>query len=281
MNKRKALPLLFLLPLLASCGTQEKNLSRDFQLFRNGDSAFGSVEESYNGYLNSLEVDYLIKEMDAGGSISVFLGSPTCHYCEQFKDTAISFLKENHADVTYINTNKSGNSVSSDNPGENIKKLREYFGTNAEYDEARPFLAATPTWYQAKKDNAKITAYGAVSASQLKTGFFYRGSLLDIYKFSSLDNVEKALAYSNAPVGLFDSSNSDNLSSYYSLIHPIAKEQDKSLYLIDLARVDDNDKSDILEYFNTSDSSKFLLKYNSLISSGDEAIKSLNDYYDK
>ncbi len=245
-NKIRLFSLLCL--LLPACSPSKGSYldpDKEYQLFRNGDLFLTDFESaSYQDVASVVSMEKLLPELELGVSVNIFHSSPTCTTCKEFESTFVSFLKETYLDVVFWESSDVLFQA-------NRSKFIEYFGEeNIETSLDYPFMRATPTWYYASKESGcKIANWGGANRKTLKANFFSRGSITNLYKFSSIKALKKGLEKNpNALVFYYDPSLPENAKSFTQL-YAHAKASNRDTYLVDLSRVKEKEKENVSAYF--------------------------------
>ncbi len=242
---KKSFLVLFLPLLLVSCQkSNDQNTpdeTKDFQLIRNGDllSYEFNDEATYENLGNGLNEKNL--DFSLGEGVTFIYTSQNCHACQAFKDTFVSFIKETNLDIYVLNSTTTFSNY-----------MYSHFGEeNIEKDDEHPFLKNTPSWYYAsEKGKVKIANWGAETSKALKRNFFSKASISYIYKFSSIEKLEKGLGNNgDSLIYYLDYENNDSVSFYKDSLFPLAKKSLKKTFVIDSLRLTNEEKITARSYF--------------------------------
>ena len=246
---KKSFCLLALLPiLLVSCNKDETfDTSKDFQLCKNGDLfSLDFDNTTYDSISNNLDATSSIQSMENNEGVTFIRTSPTCHSCVDFEETFISFIKNNMLDISvYSDSNKASQYAT---------QYSNYLGEdNIEHDEEHTFLNRTPTWYYASKEKGcKIACWGGGNDYYLKTSFFKYASITNIYKFSSIEYLQKGLEKNpNALIYLLNENDTGSASFYKNSLYPVALKSSKPTYILDMQRVNLSEIENVSSYFSS------------------------------
>lgn len=250
---KKSFSFICLLPiLLFSCNEEKGKLdpSKSFDLCRNGDLLVKKYQNpTYDDLGNGISSTCLEKSLEAGESITFIKTSKTCHTCQIFQETFVSFVEDYQLDVAVFSSNNQDMYQFRD-------KIRSLFDEDEiEEDEAHPFFKNTPSWYFAsQKGKVRIANWGAETRKALERNYFSQASLTNIYKFSSLTYLKKALE-TNEDTLLYRLDYEDNLSFsfYQKSLFPLAKESTRPTYVLDMSRLNEEEKKEADTYFGEYD----------------------------
>lgn len=251
MKKRSF--LICLLPiLLCSCKEDKGKLdpTQPFQICRNGDLLANTYEDpSYQDLGNGVDSTYLEKILESGEGVTFIKTSDTCSSCKAFHDSFVSFVEDYQLDIAVFLSNNADTYAFSD-------KIQSIFQKNEiEQDESHPFFRNTPTWYYASKEGkVRIANWGAETRKALERNFFSQASLTNVYKFSSLDNLQKALeSKPSTLVYRLDYQNESSFGFYGESLFPLAKTSTRPTYVLDMSRLSKEEKEKANAYFGDYD----------------------------
>ena len=245
--------LICLLPLVL-CSCKETNTQLDpnqpFQICRNGDLLVSSYESpSYQDLGNGIDSTYLEKSLEAGEGITFIKTSDSCASCEAFHDTFVSFVEDYQLDIAVFSSNNADTYAFSE-------KIQSLFKENEiEQDESHPFFRNTPTWYYASKEGkVRIANWGAETRKALERNFFAHASITNVYKFSSLNNLKKALETNpNSLIYRLNYEDEYSFSFYRDSLFPLAKASTRPTYVLEIARLSEKEKTEANLYFEGFD----------------------------
>lgn len=247
---RKRFLVLSLLPFaLLSCKEETGYYYKDnsFQLARNGDfflSDFSKFEE-YDELGNDDSASSTISYSEMGESFCIIRTSSNCHACNSFKQAFIDFIKDTFLDITvYSSENVSINSY--------ISTLTEHFGEDKlESTDDCKFMSKTPViYYGNEKAGIKIANYGSVSKKELTKNFFEKGSITNLYKFSSIEALKEGMEHYEPLVYLLNENEESSVSFYKENIYQKAIKSKKATFVVSLSRANRENKVKIKEYFS-------------------------------
>ncbi len=250
--KKDFLFICFLPILLSSCQEDKGKLdpSKSFDLCRNGDLLVKKYQDpTYDDLGNKITSAYLENSLKTGESVTFIKTSATCASCQIFQETFVSFVEDYQLDVAVFSSNNEDTYQFGD-------KIRSLFNEDEiEEDESHPFFKNTPSWYFAsEKGKVRIANWGAESRKALERNYFSQASLTNIYKFSSVAYLKKALEI-NGDVLLYrlDYEEEPSFSFYQKSLFPRAKESERSTYILDMSRLDEAEKKEADAYFGDYD----------------------------
>lgn len=228
---------------------QAPDESKTYLLNRNGNLIDYSGDSTYQDVSVERESSAIILSAEAGESCLFVFASSSCSHCVDFESSYASYVIHSEALVTLIYD-------TGDNYGtykEEATALASYFPSSNSSDTSQQITGETPTMFLGKKGSLTVISWGSNDESYLRHRIDSVSSFTNIYEFSSASafinaNKEKSDVLSF----VYDSSNAEEESIYRTTVYPLAKKSAKRLYLVDLSRFSDADKTTLLSTYQLS-----------------------------
>lgn len=255
--KRKALLILPLVsPLLFACddfnnddtsSSSSTNISA--YIDQNGD--YAETNPSSYASLPVISPSSFIYRAEKGITTLFIDAHEDCSHCLKFEPICLETLKK--TGFYFESLYRDDTAASSVFYSDKLKDLQ------AEYGHKRGeggIDGSTPSIYLGEKDKLTLLDFYDDSGNVNKFTS-YLNSLFtktEIYHFSSFSAFSSKYEEStSAPLVLFiDESNQDEISFYADSLYELAKTSKKSLFYIDLARLDEENRSSFASYFSLS-----------------------------
>lgn len=285
--KRKALLILPLVsPLLFSCDDFDNNdnsssSSTNISAYidQNGDYA-EATPSSYSS-LPAISPSSFIYRAEKGITTLFIDAHEDCSHCLKFEPICLESLKK--TGFYFESLYRDNTEASAALYKEKIKALQSEYG----YKRGEGGIdGSTPSIYLGEKDKLTLLDFYDDSGNVNKFTS-YLNSLFtktEIYHFSSFSAFSSKYGEStNTPLVLFIDERSQNEISFYAdSLYELAKTSKKSLFYIDLARIDEENKNSFASYFSLSALSSSLILKDEIVDytkSEAEAASLITRYY--
>lgn len=243
--KKTKFSFFILAPLLLSCANVNGSAITvlGYSLSHNGDlSALDANNLTYadTTYLEN-DATNLTSLFDEGFSGLFFFTQIGCPRCLEFEKPFCQFVY-NHSLLVhrfYYDKNDSGTYL------KNVAVFNSYYGVTS-------FDGATPTLFLGKKGSFVSWARGAVSLSVLENTYSSQVEKKSGLTYFTKEAPFLALRSANpdVPVYFFDSTVTENDAFFEATLLTLGQDSKKTLYAIDLARVDQAEKEAFYKDFS-------------------------------
>ncbi len=286
MGRKTIVSFLIASSLLFSCGNERNGESDSSNkqnisayIDQNGD--YGHIEISSYSSLPSLSPSSFIYKAEKGLAGLFIDAHEDCSHCLKFEPKCLAALEKTgfYMESLYRDDNEESSSAYKNT----LQILQNKYGSERGNGGIN---GSTPSIYLGEK--AGLTLLDFYSDSDNANRFAsYLTSLFtktEIYHFSSFSSFKSEYEKSNQSALAFfiDESKEETMSFYAEYLYPLAKLSKKSLYYVDIARLNDDDRSAFASYFSFPSLSSSLIldgeKADYLKSEADAA-SLINDYY--